>query len=107
MTVTLSNPEITVNIDKPENEISLTGQSACDNRADIEKKNSMKHLVYLSLGLLLCLAAGDAMAAPAIETAGQVLAKLAKMTPEQRQKTLGEKAKAEGDASLYSSLHAQ
>jgi iron(III) transport system substrate-binding protein len=107
MTVTLSNPEITVNIDKPESETSLTAQSACDNRADIEKKNSMKHLVYLSLGLLLCLAAGDAMAAPAIETAGQVLAKLAKMTPEQRQKTLVEKAKAEGEVSFYSSLQAQ
>ena len=100
MTVTLSNPEITVNIDKPESEEGkrvLTAQSACDNRADIEKKNSMKHLVYLSLGLLLCLAAADAMAAPAAETAGQVLAKLNKMTPEQRQKTLVEKAKAEGE----------
>jgi hypothetical protein len=51
----------------------------------------MKHLVSLSVGLLLCLAAGDALAAPAAETAGQVLAKLAKMTPEQRQKTLVEK----------------
>ena len=92
--MTLSNPEITVNIDKPESETSLTAQSACDNRADIEKKNSMKHLVYLSLGLLLCLAAGGAMAAPAIETAGQVWAKLAKMTPEQRQKIVVEKAKS-------------
>src|SRR4030095_6001872 len=101
------NPEITVNIDKPESETSLTAQSACDNRADIEKKNSMNHRVYLSLGLLLCLAAGDAMAAPAIETAGQVLAKLAKITPEHRQKTLVEKAKAEGEVSFYSSLQAQ
>ena len=55
----------------------------------------------------MCLAAGGAMAAPAAETAGQVLAKLAKMTPEQRQKTLGEKAKAEGEVSFYSSLQAQ
>jgi len=67
----------------------------------------MKHLVYLSLGLLWCLAAGDALAAPAAETAGQVLAKLAKMTPEQRQKTLVEKAKAEAEVSFYSSLQAQ
>jgi hypothetical protein len=59
----------------------------------------MKHLVSLSVGLLLCLAPGDTLAAPAAETAGQVLAKLAKMTPEQRQKTLGEKAKAEGEVS--------
>jgi iron(III) transport system substrate-binding protein len=67
----------------------------------------MKHLLYLSLGLLLCLAAGDGLAAPAAETAGQVLAKLAKMTPERRQKTLVEKAKVEGEVSFYSSLQAQ
>ena len=73
----------------------------------MENKNSMKHLVYLAVGLLLYLAAGDAMAAPAAETAGQVLAKLAKITPEQRQKTLVEKAKAEGEVSFYSSLQAQ
>ena len=59
------------------------------------------------MGLLLCLAEGDAIAAPAAETAGQVLAKIVKMTPEQRQKTLVEKAKAEGEVSFYSSLQAQ
>ena len=95
------------------NEISLTAQSACDNRPDInivlsfKEKNNMNYLVYLSLGLLLYLAAGDAIAAPAAETTGQILAKLAKMTPEQRQKTLVEKATAEGEVSFYSSLQAQ
>ena len=57
----------------------------------------MKRLVYLLLGLFLHLSASVATAAaPATETAGQILARLNKMTPEQRQKTLVEKAKAEG-----------
>ena len=73
----------------------------------LKEKNNMNYLVYLSLGLLLYLTAGDATAAPAAETTGQVLAKLAKMTPEQRQKTLVEKATAEGEVSFYSSLQAQ
>jgi iron(III) transport system substrate-binding protein len=64
----------------------------------------MKRLICLSLGLILCLAAGDTVAA---ETTGQVLAKLNNMTPEQRQKTLVEKAKAEGEVAFYSSLQAQ
>jgi iron(III) transport system substrate-binding protein len=64
----------------------------------------MKRLVCLSLGLILCLAAGDTVAT---ETTGQVLAKLNNMTPEQRQKTLVEKAKAEGEVAFYSSLQAQ
>ena len=44
--------------------------------------------------------------APA-DTAGSVLAKINKLPPEQRQKTLVEKAKAEGEVSFYSSLQAQ
>ena len=67
----------------------------------------MKHLVYLTLGLIFFLAAGHALAATAAETAGQVLAKLNNITPEQRQKTLVEKAKAEGEVAFYSSLQAQ
>ncbi len=65
----------------------------------------MKPLVYLIPGLILFLAAGHALAAT--ETAGQVLAKLNNITPEQRQKTLVEKAKAEGEVAFYSSLQAQ
>jgi iron(III) transport system substrate-binding protein len=120
MTVTLSNPEITVNIDTSgsaalgsANAISLTAQSVWDNRRSIstaprlEKKTCMKHLVYLTLGLILFLAASHALAAPAVETAGQVLAKLNNITPEQRQKTLVEKAKSEGEVAFYSSLQAQ
>ena len=67
----------------------------------------MKHLVYLTLGLIFFLAAGHALAATAAETAGQVLAKLNNITPEQRQKTLVEKAKADGEVAFYSSLQAQ
>jgi len=67
----------------------------------------MKHLVYLTLGLILFLAASHALAAPAVETAGQVLAKLNNITPEQRQKTVVEKAKSEGEIAFYSSLQAQ
>ena len=67
----------------------------------------MKHLVYLTLGLIFFLAAGHTLAATAAETAGQVLAKLNNITPEQRQKTLVEKAKAEGEVAFYSSLQAQ
>jgi len=67
----------------------------------------MKHLVYLTFGLIFFLAASHALAATATETAGQVLAKLNNITPEQRQKTLVEKAKAEGEVAFYSSLQAQ
>jgi hypothetical protein len=67
----------------------------------------MNHLAYLFLGLLVCLAARDTIAASAAETAGQVLAKLSKMTSDQRQKTLVEKAKAEREVAFYSSLQAQ
>ena len=41
------------------------------------------------------------------ESAGQVLAKVSKLPPDQRQKTLVEKAKGEGEVSFYSSLQAQ
>ena len=67
----------------------------------------MKHLVYLLLGLLLQLPVSDTVAAPAAQNAGQLLAKLNNVTPEQRQKTLAEKAKAEGEVAFYSSLQAQ
>ena len=54
----------------------------------------MKFRVYLLLGLFLQLSASVATAAaPATETAGQILAKLSKMIPDQQQKTLVEKAK--------------
>jgi iron(III) transport system substrate-binding protein len=43
----------------------------------------------------------------AAETAGAVLAKLNKLPAEQRQKTLMEKAKTEGEVAFYSSLQAQ
>jgi iron(III) transport system substrate-binding protein len=68
----------------------------------------MKRLVYLLLRLFLHLSASVATAAaPATETAGQILARLNKMTPEQRQKTLVEKAKPEREIAFYSSLQAQ
>jgi iron(III) transport system substrate-binding protein len=67
----------------------------------------MKHTVYLSLAALFFLTPGGLMAAAPLETAGQILAKINKLTPEQRQKTLVEKAKSEGEVSFYSSLQAQ
>jgi iron(III) transport system substrate-binding protein len=47
-----------------------------------------------------------AAAAPA-ETTGAILARITKLAPDQRQKQLIEKAKAEGEVSFYSSLQAQ
>ena len=41
------------------------------------------------------------------ETAGQILAKLNKLTPDQRRQILIEKAKAEGEVTFYSSLQTQ
>jgi iron(III) transport system substrate-binding protein len=67
----------------------------------------MKHTFYLSLAALFFLTPGGLMAAAPLETAGQILAKINKLTPEQRQKTLVEKAKSEGEVSFYSSLQAQ
>jgi iron(III) transport system substrate-binding protein len=49
----------------------------------------------------------SAYSGAASETAGQILAKLSKLPPEQRQKQLVEKAKAEGEVAFYSSLQAQ
>jgi len=68
----------------------------------------MKQAVPLVLGLtLFFISASAAIGASAPETAGTVLARLNKLSPEQRQKTLVEKAKAEGEVSFYSSLQAQ
>jgi hypothetical protein len=47
-----------------------------------------------------------AFAGAAPDTAGQLLAKLGKLAPEERQKILVEKAKTEGEVSFYSSLQA-
>jgi iron(III) transport system substrate-binding protein len=49
----------------------------------------------------------SAYSGAAPETAGQILAKLNKLPPEQRQKQLADKAKAEGEVAFYSSLQAQ
>jgi iron(III) transport system substrate-binding protein len=58
--------------------------------------------------LVFCgFAASAAHSAASPETAGQILARLNKLPAEQRQKTLIEKAKAEGEVSFYSSLQAQ
>jgi len=68
----------------------------------------MKHLAAILFVIGLGLAPLDAhgAAAPA-ETAGQILAKVNKLPPDQRQKVLMEKAKAEGEVAFYSSLQAQ
>jgi iron(III) transport system substrate-binding protein len=68
----------------------------------------MKRLatILLVIGLGLAPLAAYGAAAPA-ETAGQILAKINKLPPDQRQKVLMEKAKAEGEVSFYSSLQAQ
>jgi len=67
----------------------------------------MKHIVkLLSLFALLALPPNGQGAAPK-ETAGQILARVNKMPPDQRQKLLIERAKAEGQVSFYSSLQAQ
>src|SRR6266850_2502205 len=57
--------------------------------------------------LLVIFAANATFAGTPPETAGQVLAKLNNLAPEQRQKTLVEKARSEGEVSFYSSLQAQ
>jgi iron(III) transport system substrate-binding protein len=54
-----------------------------------------------------CATVGGTNAASAAESAGQVLARLNKLPADQRQKTLLERAKAEGEVSFYSSLQAQ
>ncbi len=56
----------------------------------------------------MCLAAGkQRWLRPHPKPPVNFLAKLGKLAPEQRQKTLVEKAKAEGEVSFYSSLQAQ
>jgi iron(III) transport system substrate-binding protein len=62
---------------------------------------------YLLLALILAGGASTVFAGAAAETAGSLLAKINKLPPEQRQKTLVEKAKTEGEVSFYSSLQAQ
>jgi iron(III) transport system substrate-binding protein len=57
--------------------------------------------------LATMLAGNAAFAGAAADTAGQLLAKLGKLAPEERQKLLVERAKAEGEVSFYSSLQAQ
>lgn len=68
----------------------------------------MKQSIPIIFGLFLVIfspASTTLGAAP--ETAGQILTKLNKLSSEQRQKTLVEKAKAEGEVTFYSSLQAQ
>jgi iron(III) transport system substrate-binding protein len=67
----------------------------------------MLKLVLLIGGLFFAPVIHHDTAKAATETAGSVLAKLNKLPPEQRQKTLVEKARAEGEVSFYSSLQAQ
>ena len=59
--------------------------------------------VLLTAVFLACAVAPADAAAPA-ETAGQILARVNKLPPDQRQKVLVEKAKAEGEVVFYSSL---
>ena len=67
----------------------------------------MLKLVLLIGGLFLAPVIHHDTVRAATETAGSVLAKVNKLLPEQRQKTLVEKARAEGEVSFYSSLQAQ
>ena len=63
--------------------------------------------ILATLALATSLYPPSSYSAAAPETAGQILAKLNKLPPEQRQKQLAEKAKAEGEVAFYSSLQAQ
>ena len=68
----------------------------------------MKPSMVLVISLALFLVTpGVSTGGAAPEAAGQILAKLSKLSPDQRQKTLIEKAKIEGEVSFYSSLQAQ
>jgi iron(III) transport system substrate-binding protein len=67
----------------------------------------MKCYVQIALAFLLALPPSVVLAGAAPETAGSVLAKVNKLPAEQRQKTLVEKARAEGEVTFYSSLQAQ
>jgi iron(III) transport system substrate-binding protein len=63
--------------------------------------------VIFTVVIFPCAIAAATHAAGAAETTGQVLARLSKLPSAERQKTLIEKAKAEGEVSFYSSLQAQ
>jgi iron(III) transport system substrate-binding protein len=67
----------------------------------------MKLVPCLVLSLAMMTWNVVAFAGSAPESAGSILAKINKLPPEQRQKILIEKAKAEGEVSFYSSLQAQ
>ena len=67
----------------------------------------MRWAIGLVFVLSIAGATPHAYAGAAAETAGSVLAKVNKLPPDQRQKTLIEKAKAEGEVAFYSSLQAQ
>lgn len=68
----------------------------------------MKDSIVLSLTIfIITLFTSLLHAGAAPETAGQVLARLSKLAPEERQKQLVEKAKAEGEVNFYSTLQAQ
>ena len=57
--------------------------------------------------LAVAFSASALFAGAAPESAGQILARLGKLSPEQRQATLIDKAKAEGEVNFYSTLQAQ
>jgi iron(III) transport system substrate-binding protein len=63
--------------------------------------------ILATLALATSLYPPFAYSGAAPETTGQILARLNKLPPEQRQKQLAEKAKAEGEVAFYSSLQAQ
>ena len=67
----------------------------------------MKTLGMIFAVILFFCAIAKTHAAGAAESAGQALARLNKLPAAERQKTLIEKAKAEGEVSFYSSLQAQ
>jgi iron(III) transport system substrate-binding protein len=63
--------------------------------------------ILATLALATSLYPPSAYSGAAAETAGQILARLSKLPPDQRQKQLADKAKAEGEVAFYSSLQAQ
>ena len=63
-------------------------------------------LIFTSV-FFFCANGASIHAAGAAESAGQVLARVNKLPAAERQKTLVEKAKAEGEVTFYSSLQAQ
>ena len=68
----------------------------------------MKRILVIMLWLnMVVYLPGTSYGAVAAETAGQILAKLSKLPPEQREKVLVERARNEGQVSFYSSLQAQ